>query len=166
MKKILSVVVVLTLAITLVACGKKNTNTVKEENITSTSESSKTDENNVIESATQEEKVVEEIVETVSEEIVESKEPKKDKDVPDWRSFLKEYEDWVDEYIKITKKYSENPTDFSILGDYTDMLSEMTDWAEKTDEMEKALEDASVDELLEYTNELVRIAAKIAEAAY
>ena len=147
MKKVLSVVLAIILASTMVACGMEETTGKNESPVTAETQ-----------------KVVES---KVKDSVTESKEePAKTADVPDWKAFLKEYEDWVDEYIKITKKYSENPADLSILSDYTEMLTEMTDWAEKTEEMEKSLEEASTDELLEYTNELVRIAAKIAEAAY
>lgn len=82
----------------------------------------------------------------------------------EWRQFLKDYEAWVDDYIAIVKKYKDNPTDMSILTDYTNMVSEMADWAERADEIELELEDT--DAALEYSSELLRIAAKLAEAAY
>ena len=82
----------------------------------------------------------------------------------EWRQFLKDYEAWVDDYITIVKKYKDNPTDMSVLTDYTNMVSEMADWAERADEIELELEDT--DAALEYSAELLRIAAKLAEAAY
>lgn len=84
----------------------------------------------------------------------------------DWKQLLNEYEDWVDEYISITKKYSDNPSDMSIMSDYFDMLGEMAEWAEKTDSMQDSLENASPDEVLEYSKELARIVNKLAEVAY
>lgn len=81
-----------------------------------------------------------------------------------WKQFLKDYEAWVDDYIAIVKKYKDNPTDMSILSDYTEMVSEMTEWSEKADEIELELEDT--DAALEYSAELLRIAGKLAEAAY
>ncbi len=85
-------------------------------------------------------------------------------DDEEWRQFLKDYEAWVDDYIAIVKKYKDNPTDMSILSDYTEMVSEMADWAERADEIELELQDT--DEALEYSTELLRIAAKLAEVAY
>ena len=82
----------------------------------------------------------------------------------EWKQFLKDYEAWVDDYIAIVKKYKDNPTDMSILTDYTNMVSEMADWAERADEIELELEDT--DAALEYSSELLKIAAKLAEAAY
>ena len=77
---------------------------------------------------------------------------------------MKDYEAWVDDYIEIIKKYKDNPTDMSILSDYTEMMSEAAEWTEKADEIELELEDT--DEALEYTKEVLRIAGKITEAAY
>lgn len=77
---------------------------------------------------------------------------------------MKDYEAWVDDYIAIVKKYKENPTDMSILSDYTEMVSEMAEWAKRADEIELELQDTGV--ALEYSAELLRIAAKLAEAAY
>ncbi len=82
----------------------------------------------------------------------------------EWKQFLKDYEAWVDDYIAIVKKYKNNPTDMSILSDYTDMVSEMAEWTKRADEIELDLEDTS--EALEYSAELLRIAGKLAEAAY
>lgn len=83
-----------------------------------------------------------------------------------WKQFLDDYEDWVDDYIKIVKKYSENPTDTSILSNYTEMVTKLTEWQTKADEMKAELEETSPTELAEYSAELLRIAAKISEAAY
>lgn len=85
-------------------------------------------------------------------------------DDAEWKQFLKDYEAWVDDYIEIVKKYKDNPSDMSILSDYTEMVSEMADWSERADEIELELEDTSA--ALEYSAELLRIAGKLAEAAY
>lgn len=81
----------------------------------------------------------------------------------EWRTFLKEYEEWVDEYIALVKKYKSNPLDMSILADYTKMVSEMTDWTKRADEIKEELKDP--DALAEFTKELLRISGKIASAA-
>ena len=100
------------------------------------------------------------LVETTSSEI----EKDSTGDDAEWKQFLKDYEAWVDDYIAIVKKYNDNPTDMSILSDYSEMISEMTDWTERADEIELELEDT--DAALEYSAELLRIAGKLAEAAY
>lgn len=80
----------------------------------------------------------------------------------EWRQFLKDYEKWVDDYIAIVKKYKDNPTDMSILSDYTEMVADLAEWSSRADEIELELEDT--DAALEYSQELLRIAAKLAEA--
>lgn len=84
-------------------------------------------------------------------------------DDANWKQFLKDYEAWVDDYIVVLKKYKENPTDTSILSDYSEMVSEMVDWSDKADEIELELE--NTDAALEYSAELLRIAGKLAEVA-
>lgn len=81
----------------------------------------------------------------------------------EWREFLAEYEEWVDDYVEICKKYKDNPADMSILSDYTEMMTELTEWSQKTEDMELSITDT--DEALEYSQELIRIAGKMAEAA-
>lgn len=50
----------------------------------------------------------------------------------DCDEFLKGYEKFMDKYIAILKKYKANPTDASILSDYTSMLTEAQEWSTKT----------------------------------
>ena len=145
MKKLLSIVLSLTLILALAACGDKTDNDVESNNDVASIETS----NNVDNSAENDEEA-----------------PAKTASDAEWKQFFKEYEEWVDEYIEITKKYKDNPSDMSILSDYTDMMTEMAEWTSKAEDMEKELEDASPAELAEYSAELLRIAAKIEKAAY
>lgn len=126
MKKIISIVLTLTLVLALAACGANTTNIESNNN-----------------------DVVQETSNTTK-----------------WKDFINEYEEWVDDYIEITEKYKANPSDLSILSDYTDMMAELTEWTTKTEDMEKELEGASAAELAEYSSELARIAKKLSEAAY
>ena len=82
-----------------------------------------------------------------------------------WRKFLADYEAWVDSYITVVQKYKANPTDFTILAEYTEMAIELAKWSEEADEMAASLNNASVQELAEYSAELSRIALKLAQAA-
>jgi predicted small lipoprotein YifL len=49
----------------------------------------------------------------------------------DCETFLNEYEKFVMAYIDVIKKYKENPTDNSILTDYSKMVAEANDWTGK-----------------------------------
>ena len=149
MKKLLSIVLALTLALTLVltlaACGSETNNAVESNNDVSAVGTS----NDVGNSAENNEEA-----------------PAETSTDAEWKQFLKEYEEWVDEYIEITKKYKDNPSDMSILSDYTDMMTEMAEWTSKTEKMEKELENASPAELAEYSAILAKIVAKLAEDKY
>lgn len=52
---------------------------------------------------------------------------------PDLKAFLDSYEKFVDEYVDFMKKYMANPTDLSLLGEYTDMMTELSDFETKLD---------------------------------
>jgi hypothetical protein len=49
----------------------------------------------------------------------------------DCDQFIKDYEKFADSYIKILKKYKNNPSDMSILKEYTDCMQEAKDMQTK-----------------------------------
>jgi len=73
----------------------------------------------------------------------------------DCEQFITDYEDFVDSYIAVLKKYKANPTDESILTEYTEMASEavtmQTDASSCTDP--------------QYAAKLMKLNNKIAKAA-
>ncbi len=81
----------------------------------------------------------------------------------EWKQFLKEYNEWVDDYIVLLKKYKANPTDATILSDYTEMMNDLTEWSARADKITKELE-SSPEAVAEYAVELAKIAEKL-EAA-
>ena len=74
----------------------------------------------------------------------------------DCDEYLKGYEKFMDKYIAILKKYRANPTDASILSDYTSMVTEAQDWATKT-------ADCAAD--INFASKFSAIQIKIANAA-
>lgn len=82
-----------------------------------------------------------------------------------WKEFLSDYEDFIDDYVAVLKKYSKNPSDFTILADYTEMVEELSEWQTQADELAEELENASPTEAAEYSAEILKITAKIAEVA-
>jgi len=78
----------------------------------------------------------------------------------EWKTFLKEYEEWVDDYVALVKKYKANPTDTSILTDYTNMANKLSEWTAKLDKVENELANDTA-ALAEYTKEVARIAKKL-----
>lgn len=99
---------------------------------------------------------------TVSESTASSSSSTSVSSTTDWRTFLKDYEKWVNSYVDFMKKYSENPTDSSLIADYTDLMQQLTEWSEKADEVQKSLEN-DTEAQLEYAAELAKIAARISE---
>ena len=77
----------------------------------------------------------------------------------EWKEFLADYEDWVDDYVAFMKKYKANPTDFSLLTDYAKMSAKAIEWSNKASEIQ---EDLSPAELTEYMQTLSRITQKLA----
>jgi hypothetical protein len=72
----------------------------------------------------------------------------------DCDQFIKDYSDFVDSYIKLLKKYKANPTDASILSEYTEA-------AQKAAAMQT---DASSCTDPKYASELMELANKMAKA--
>lgn len=141
MKRIVCMVLALLMMVTFVGCGTADTSVdtdVSGDTVAAdvgSTEQASTDANDV-----------------VSDEETDSAE---------WKEFLKDYEKWVDEYIVVVKKYKDNPTDFSILSDYTEMMADLVDWSTKADDVQKSIK--NTDDALEYSKEVLRIAGKLAE---
>lgn len=81
-----------------------------------------------------------------------------------WETFVEDYNKWVDEYIELFNKYQSNPTDTSILTDYTNMATEAAEWAEKADTITAELEN-SPSEASKFAAELLKISNKLAKVA-
>lgn len=79
-----------------------------------------------------------------------------------WKDYLVDYEKWVDDYIVVLKKHNENPSDLSILSDYSKMVQETAEWAERSEKIKSDIKDTN--EMLEFSSELLKIASKITEA--
>ncbi len=84
-----------------------------------------------------------------------------------WKQFLNDYENWTNSYIELVEKYKENPDDLSLISEYTKIMTETAQWAERAQEYEDELKNDNVspEVLTEYINTLARITQKIAEAA-
>lgn len=78
----------------------------------------------------------------------------------DWRQWLKDYEAWVDKYIATYKKYQNNPTDTSLVSEYTKLAAEASEWAEKANDIKT---DLSTSDATEFANTYARILDKISK---
>lgn len=74
----------------------------------------------------------------------------------DCDTFLKNYDKFVDKYISVLKKYKENPTDMTIITEYSELAAEAAKWSGETPpECSEP----------EHVKKLAEIAAKLAKAA-
>ena len=78
---------------------------------------------------------------------------------PDLKAFLDSYEDFVDDYVAFMKKYTENPTDLSLLGDYSKFLQNYSDFASKVEKVDTS--NMSTDDYNYYIEVTTRCSQKL-----
>lgn len=74
---------------------------------------------------------------------------------PEFKAAMDSYESFFEEYCKLMKSYTENPSDFSIMFKYLDMLSKLEEMEEQLDAWSD--EDLSDEELIYYLEVTTRI---------
>jgi len=137
----------------LTSCGwgeKKESNEVTSEPQTTTVDPSSS--SSAPSTSNQEDKSSSE----ASEASNASETPEASKGSGDCEKFCSDYEAFADEYITFMKKYKANPTDASILTEYSEMMSKAAD-------MEKNSKDCASD--VKVAQRLSKIVAKMAKAA-
>lgn len=81
----------------------------------------------------------------------------------DFKAAMDSYENFMDEYVAFMKKYKANPTDMSLLSDYTDYMSDYADFVDDFGKWEN--EDLNSAELSYYLDVQTRVSKKLLEAA-
>jgi len=82
---------------------------------------------------------------------------------PEFKEALDSYEDFFDEYCDFMKKFNESPDDLSLLGEYTEYLTQYSETMEKMDKLDDGeMNDAEMKYYLEVTT---RINQKLIDAA-
>jgi uncharacterized protein YktB (UPF0637 family) len=79
----------------------------------------------------------------------------------EWKKAMDEYEKFVNDYVRFMKKYKANPTDMSLLTQYTSMTQKVTTFA---DSITKIQGNLSGSDLAAFTTRYTKIAAKLASA--
>lgn len=80
---------------------------------------------------------------------------------PEFKAAMDSYEDFYNEYCEVLKKYMNNPSDFSILGKYMDLMGKLSDMDAKFEAWES--EDLSTEELQYYMDVNNRVMKKLLE---
>lgn len=165
MRRVIAMLLVVCFTLCLCACGKDE---VPDKETSSSRETEKEtvkkplgDE--VTEVPEETEEATEEATEETTEETTEAPEQQElvDGMRPEFKKAMDDYEAFYDEYCDFMKKYQENPSDMSLLTEYTQML-------EKLQEMEVSfaawdedeLNDAELKYYLDVTN---RVAKKLVD---
>lgn len=138
MKKLLSAILILLLALSLVACdfssiASETTDTTQNNSLSSEKTSSSKTEGN-------------------ADGLIDS----------EFKAAMDSYEEFFDEYVEIMKKYKENPTDMSILASYTSYMGQYTEMMQKFEKWEN--EDLNDAEMAYYLEVQARISKKLMEA--
>lgn len=150
MKKLFTVLLALTMIATLCACGAEEVANLVEDVA---------------------EVVVEEVVENADvpaeepsvEEIPVEEVPAESGIRPEFKKAMDDYEAFYDEYCAFMKKYMANPTDLSLLGEYSDMMQKSLDMSDSFAKWES--EDMSNEELSYYLEVNTRVSQKLLEVA-
>ena len=67
----------------------------------------------------------------VIDEVVVIEEMVATDDGAEWDEFLDDYEEYMDDYIELMKNMKDDPSDMSILTEYTEFAQKSTEWATK-----------------------------------
>ena len=82
---------------------------------------------------------------------------------PEFKEAMDSYEAFYDEYCAFMKEYSENPSDLTLLSQYGEMMTQLSDMTEKFEAWnEDEMNDAELNYYLEVSN---RVAQKLLEVA-
>ncbi len=142
--KNLQLAIVASIALTFTACGNKSEKETSFDEPTTEMETSSFDTDEVADEPTDE-------ISEGKEEIVTASKRNNDID-----AYLKSYEEYVDQYIKLMKKAKDG--DMSAMTEYAEYMEKATDLSEK---MEKAESEMSSAQMAKF----MKIQAKLSQAA-
>ena len=91
----------------------------------------------------------------------EPEEPSSDAIRPEIKEAIDAYEAFIDEYVAFMEKYESSDNDTSLLMDYLNFMSKISDYEKKMDQLEKDLNDA---EAVYFTEVMLRCDKKLLEA--
>lgn len=80
---------------------------------------------------------------------------------PSFKETMDSYEKFFDDYIAFMKKYMDNPSDVTLIADYTKFMTQYTDTMNKLDSIDT--DSLSEADYLYYTEVMARISKKLAE---
>ena len=86
---------------------------------------------------------------------------------PEFKEMMDSYEAFFDEYIAFMEKYKENPTDMSLLGELSDMITKESEMLKEMEGLDQSeMTEAELAYYLEVTGRIYEKLAKVAEFWY
>ena len=83
---------------------------------------------------------------------------------PEFKEMMDSYEAFFDEYIAFMEKYKENPTDMSLLGELSDMITKESEMLKEMEGLDQSeMTEAELAYYLEVTERIYEKLAKVAE---
>ncbi|MCR5214987.1 MAG: hypothetical protein K6E10_11280 [Eubacterium sp.] len=81
----------------------------------------------------------------------------------DFKAMMDSYEEFMDQYIEFMTEYNNNPTDTELLGQYFDMLTKYTEYAQAITELEES--EMTDEEAAYYLEVTTRVSKKLLNAS-
>ena len=94
------------------------------------------------------------------------KKPQKEDAYTEWVEVLTSYERVIDRYLVIVQQMAADPTNASIMNEYTQLMAEIADFGEKTSHMDEDADTMTDEEYAELCAMLLRIEAKWMQTMY
>jgi len=137
MRKLTTILgVILFTSFILVSCGGSNSKDTEKETTEETTETT----------------------EETTEESTVTTEEKSSESGSDCEQFMKDYEEFVNSYIKITKKMKANPSDMTIMTEYSEMATKAGEMQTNTSNCTDA---KYATKLLELNNKIAKLATEL-----
>ena len=168
LKKLSYVCAVTLVIVSLAGCGTKENSTGTDTASTQTQEDVSTSTDAPEEDETEDEASVSESSnkkETTNKKKTTKKKTKKKSTGlrADFKKAMDSYEDFRDEYCSFMKSYQEDPSDASLLEDYTSYMSKYSDMVKKFDKWES--KDLNEKEMEYYIDVQARVTKKLAKVS-
>lgn len=84
---------------------------------------------------------------------------------PELKNFLDSYEAFMDQYVELAKKYKANPSDMTLLSEYSDCLTKLSDFEKQANAYEQSESSMSTADYNYYIDSMARIQKKLLEAS-
>lgn len=158
MKKLVALFLAALLVLSMAACGDT------EKTDTNAWEDFEFPTNSVKEDVTEEPEETEAIVETEEEEATQEETTAAAGGMrPEFKEAMDAYEAFYDEYCDFMKKYQANPSDLSLLTEYSSMMTEAADMSEAFAQWDQ--DEMNSEELKYYLEVSSRVTKKLADVA-